>query len=109
MEQTTAYNLSDLLTDCQMRSTLEGAYLEQSLRSLGRGIKTIDHILTAGIGHEQVRKVGQLPFGLNFSSNHRAMFADLKADEILQLHMEEPVQREGRQLSSKKINIEISI
>ena len=109
MERTTAYSLSDLLTDCQMRSTLEDAYPEQSLWLLDLGSKTIDHILTAGIGHKQVSKIGKLPFGLIFSSNHRAMFADLKANKILQLCMEEPVQREGRRLISKTRNIKISI
>ena len=100
-ERTTAYSLLNLVTDCQLRSTMEDAYLEQSLRSLDRGSTNIDHILTSGIEYVQVHKVGKLPFGLGFSSDHRAMFADLKTDEILHLHMEEPVQRERRRLSSK--------
>ena len=100
-ERTTAYSLLNLVTDCQLRSTTENPYPEQPLRSLDQGNKTVDHILTSGIEQVQVCKVGQLPFGLGFSSDHWDMFANLKTDEILHLHMEEPVQGEGRWLSSK--------
>ena len=80
---------------------MEDVYPGQSLRSLDWGSKTIDHILTSSINCAQVCQVGQLPFGLGFSSNHRAVFANLKTEEILNLCMEDPAHREGRQLSSK--------
>lgn len=73
----------------------------QSLRSTDRGTKTIDHILTQGISQTHVTRTGQLPFGLGFSSDHQALFADFKADEVLHLHMEEAAICEGRRLSSQ--------
>ena len=100
-EKTTKYSLCDLVVDCRLRSVMEDAYPGQSLRSLDQGSKTIDHILTTGINCAQVRQVGNFPFGLGFSSDHRAVFADLKIEEILNLCMEEPAHREGRWLSSK--------
>lgn len=100
-DSTGTFSLCNLVEECQMHSVLEDKYPEQTLRSVARGSKTIDHILTAGINNGSVGRAGQLPFGLGFSSDHRGMFADLDAGEILQLVMEEPKDRAGRRLSSK--------
>ena len=48
-EQTRAYSLHNLVTDCRLSSVMEDNHPTCTLRSLDRGSKTIDHIITAGV------------------------------------------------------------
>ena len=94
-EETAAYDLKNPVANSQLNSVMEDAYLQQTLRSADQGT-TIDHIISSGIDKLQVSKAGQLPFGLGFASDHRAMFANVHTEELLQIYMEEPEEREGR-------------
>ena len=89
-EDTVAYSLKDLISNNQLRAVLDKAYPGKVLRLVDQGSKTIDHILTSGVGEGSIKRVGQLPFGLGFDTDHRAVFADLCAKDLLQIHMEEP-------------------
>ena len=65
------------------------------------GRKIIDHILTRNIEPNLVRNCGQLPAKEGFSSDHRAMFADIKSTEILHIDPVTAQQAPRRQLNSK--------
>ena len=82
---------------------MEMKYPGESLKSLDRGSKTIDHILTNGLEVSDIKQAGQLPFGLGFCTDHRGNFSDLDGDRILKIKMEEPEMREGRRLSAKNV------
>ena len=99
-EDTMAYSLKELISNNQLRAVLDETYPGKVLRSVDRGSKTNDHILTSGVGEGSIKRVGQLPFGLGFDTDHRAVFADFCAKDLLRIHMEEPEKRESRRLSS---------
>ena len=107
-EKTTAYSLRKLTEDCGLTRVMELKHA-QTLRSLDRGTKTIDHIITKDVKSDAVRKAGQLFFGLGFSSDHRIVYADLNANKLLRLIMEEPAQKVGRRLSSKNAKLKGNI
>ena len=99
--ETRSYSLKQAMRNCHLQSAMEEAYPGKTLRSVDRGSHTIDHILTAGINQALIRKVGQLPFGIGFSSDHRAIFADFSTENILRLHVGKLEQQDSRRLSSK--------
>lgn len=100
-DKSETYNLCNFMQDRALSSAMEVRHEGQSLRSLNRGSVTIDHVLLGGVNSESLHKVGQLPFGLGFHTDHRGVFADLDGDQLLRLKMEEPEHREGRRLSSQ--------
>ena len=77
--ETRSYSLKQAMRNCHLQSAMEEAYPGKTLQSVDHGSHTINHILTAGINQALIRKVGQLPFGIGFSSDHRAIFADFSA------------------------------
>ena len=100
-DKTELYNLCNTMKKCSLESAREAKHAGTSLRSLDRGTKTIDHIFTQGVDAADIHRVGQLPFGLGFHSDHRGAFADMERDKLLVLRMHKPEQRDFRQLSSK--------
>ena len=76
------YNLRDLLKRCSLTSAMEAKHEGQSLRSVDRGSKTIDHILTHGVETDEIHKAGQLPSGLGFHTDHRGLFADVDGEHF---------------------------
>ena len=74
------YNLKDLVTECELQSTMESVHPGESLQSTNRGSKTIDQILAAGIERNNITQAGHLPFGLGFHTDHRGVFADMNGD-----------------------------
>ena len=85
-----SYNLRDLIGEYKLTRTMKMKHPGESLRSLDRGSKTIDHILTNGLDVSDIKQAGQLPFGLGFCMDHRGEFADLDGENILKIKMEEP-------------------
>ena len=63
----------------------------------------MDHILTKNISSHLIHRNGQLLRGQGFSSDHRAMFADLNATELLSLTPQEQAPIETRRLVSGNI------
>ena len=98
-DRTDAYNLCDTIAKCSMVSAMEAKHAGASLRLVDRGTETIDHVLLQGIVDTKIHRAGQLPFG--FHTDHRGAFVDVDGDQILELCMQEPEQREGCWLSSK--------
>ena len=96
-----AYNLNDLVEECNLISTMERKHPGESLKSLDRGSKTIDHILVTGVDGEDITQASQLPFGLSFHTDHRGEFVNMDGDSMLNIRTEEPEHQEGRQISSK--------
>ena len=84
-----------------MVSAMETKHAGASLRSVERGTKTIYHVLLRGIDNTYIHRAGQLPFELGFHTDHRGVFADVDGDQILELCIQEPEQREGQRLSSR--------
>ena len=95
------YNLYDTMKKCSLESTMKVKHSGTSLRSLDNGTKNIDHILMQGVDDADIHRVGQLPFGLGFHSDHRGVFADVDVDQLLSLRMHKLDQRDCQQLSSK--------
>ena len=52
-------------------------------------------MLTVNVDGGSSNKAGQLPVSLAFSTDHRGMYADFNAENLLGLAMEEPELREG--------------
>ena len=59
---------------------MEAKHAGDSVRLVDRGTKTIDHMLLQGIDNINIHRVGQLPFGLGFHTNHRGAFVDMDGD-----------------------------
>ena len=95
------YNLRSFVGKHSLLSAMESKHEGESVRSVDRGSQTIDHILLRSISAANVHKVGQLPFGLGFHTDHRGVFADLDGDQLMRISMAEPEQRDCRRLSSK--------
>ena len=70
-DKSETYNLCNFMQDRALSSAMEVRHEGQSLRSLNRGSVTIDHVLLGGVKSESLHKVGQLPFGLGFHTDHR--------------------------------------
>ena len=77
-----------------MVSAMEAKHAGASIRSVDRGTKTIDHMLLRSIDDNNIHRAGQLPFGLGFHNDHRGAFVNVDGDQILELRMQEPEQRE---------------
>ena len=96
--KTKDYNPCDTIEKCLLESVMETKHAGASLQSLDHGTKTIDHVLTQGIDAVDIHRVGQLPFGLGFHTNHRGLFVNMDGDQLLGLRMQEPEQHDGRRL-----------
>ena len=85
-----------MIHDCDMISTMEAKHPNMSVNSTKTRSKTIDHILIPNGSENAIAKSRQLPFNLGFDTNHRAVYADMRAANLLHLQMKEPVQRGSR-------------
>ena len=102
-ETTKGISLNELASNKNLTSafTHGGSWLP----SKNIGSKMIDHILTKNIDPQTFRRSGQLPHGLGFDSDHRAMFMDIDAETMLSLAPPEPVTNEPRLLvSGNRVN-----
>ena len=55
----------------------------ESVPSTDVGSEIINHIELHGISAHALLSAGQLPPGIGFDSNHKAMYADMTLDETL--------------------------
>ena len=90
------YNLKDLVELCKFTRKMQCKHPGESLKSLDRGSKTIDHVLVSGIEDNKITQASQLPFGLGFHTYNRGEFADMNGESMLKIIMEEPKEQQGR-------------
>ena len=102
-EHRETYNLGNLIKDCDLESVMNIKHPGISVNSTKTGSEMIDHILVANGTDATITKCGQLPFNLGFDTNHCAVYTDMRVTEMLQLHMEDPVQRGSHHLISKNV------
>ena len=81
-EETSDYSLQKLTVDCRMTSVMEKTFPNKTLWSVHGGTKMIDHILIVNVDGGSVNKAGKLPFSLGFSTYHRGIYADFKAENF---------------------------
>ena len=74
---------------------------ETVLPSTITGKKVIDHIELLGIDTTTVVRRGQLPHGIGFDTDHRAMYIDLDTDQLFGLSPDKMNDTEGRRLKSE--------
>ena len=75
---------------------MELKHLGESLKSLDRGSRTIDHILVHGMGVSDIKQTKHLPFGLGFYTDHRGKFVDLDGGSVLKIKLRnQKYKREG--------------
>ena len=95
------HNLRDMAMQTHMVRTMEAKHPNQALYSTVNGSKTIDHVHLPSQLEHTINRSGQLLFHTGFLSDHRGIFVDLDVEKLLELYMEQPVEQEGRQLTSK--------
>ena len=61
--------------------------------------RIIDHIISIGVGPDSIVRVGQLPHGMGFQSNHRCIYADIDMETEICLIPMKSVQWKKRALS----------
>ena len=90
-EKTKSLSLQKIISKNRLKDIFTHHHGETWLSSTKRGSKKIDHLMMMNIDPQIARRSGQLPHGIEFESDHRGMFADLDAQEMLYLTPNEPI------------------
>ena len=99
-EVTNKYSLRKLIKEHNMMSVLHKK-IEHILPSVEGSKRTIDHIISIGVGPDSIVREVQLPHGMGFQSNHRCIYANIDMETEIVIIPMKAVQWKKRALSAK--------
>ena len=89
----TGHTYGSMVERLEITPAMEETY-EEMKPSTTNGTKVIDHIELSGVDAMTIFRKGQLPHGMGFATDHRAMFIDLDSKQLFGLIPDREVNQE---------------